>query len=62
MAGTLIRFSPIGHTSKDQLVFFISSGTNAYIHVFLCIHIDAQKYICGNALLAYKHTYKRKHP
>ena len=62
MVGTLIRFSPIGHTSKAQLGFFPSRGTNAYIHVSLCIHIDAQKYIFGNELLAYKHTYIRKHP
>ncbi len=62
MVGTLIRFSPVGHTSKAQLGFFTSSGTNAYIHFSLCIHIDAQKYVYGNELLAYKHTYIRKHP
>jgi hypothetical protein len=62
MAGTLIRFSPSRLVSKAQMGFYTSCGTYAYIHVLLCIHIDAQKYICGNALLAYKHTYIRKHP
>jgi hypothetical protein len=62
MVGTLIRFSTTGHMSKAHMGFFTSSGTYAYIHVTLCIHMDAQKYICGNALLAYKHTYIRKHP
>ena len=61
MAGTLIRFSPIGYMSKAQIGFDTSCETYDYINIALCIHIAAQKFIWGNALLAYKHIYKRKH-